>query len=182
MRRSERKKRLEHGPFRPWIFSDEPSLNPARVQEFSGPGAHLSRSGPGQRSCRGPDRPPIHREGGILTPRGASLGLAFLITRCSQTAGHRPAPHGRDDPATVHGRDARATSDPSCNPPPTGRCAPALKTPQTSPAVSGKPNQRFMICTAWPLAPLTRLSMAEVITKLPVRGSAPRTCQPGWCR
>jgi hypothetical protein len=42
--------------------------------------------------------------------------------------------------------------------------------PQVSPAVSGNPSQRFMIWTAWPLAPLTRLSSAEVSTKLPVLG------------
>jgi hypothetical protein len=42
---------------------------------------------------------------------------------------------------------------------------------QISPAVSSKPHHKFMICTAWPLAPFTRLSSAEVMMKLFVRGS-----------
>ena len=41
--------------------------------------------------------------------------------------------------------------------------------PYTNPAVSSKPHQRFMICTAWPLAPFTRLSSADVRMKFPVR-------------
>src|ERR1044072_7600200 len=32
------------------------------------------------------------------------------------------------------------------------------------PVVSSRPNIKFMFCTAWPAAPLTRLSMAEQTT------------------
>lgn len=40
-----------------------------------------------------------------------------------------------------------------------------------SPAVSSNPNMMFMFCTAWPAAPFTRLSVALMITMVPVRGS-----------
>ena len=43
---------------------------------------------------------------------------------------------------------------------------------QTNPAVSGKPHKMFMLCTAWPLAPLTRLSSALITMSRPVRGSS----------
>ena len=46
------------------------------------------------------------------------------------------------------------------------------KTGLRSPSVSLNPDHRFMVCTAWPLAPFQRLSSAEVITKFPVRGSS----------
>src|SRR5439155_20213503 len=42
----------------------------------------------------------------------------------------------------------------------------------TSPAVSGKPHRRLKHCTAWPLAPLTRLSSALRTMRRPVRGSS----------
>jgi hypothetical protein len=38
---------------------------------------------------------------------------------------------------------------------------------QRSPAVSSNPYQRFIVWTAWPAVPLTRLSSAEVMMKLP---------------
>ena len=41
-----------------------------------------------------------------------------------------------------------------------------------NPAVSGKPQMIFMLCTAWPLAPLTRLSSALITISRPVRGSS----------
>ena len=40
------------------------------------------------------------------------------------------------------------------------------------PAVSSKPHQRFMICTAWPLAPFTMLSSALITMSRPVRASS----------
>ena len=40
-----------------------------------------------------------------------------------------------------------------------------------SPAPSGSPRARLAHCTAWPAAPLTRLSMADRTTTQPVRGS-----------
>src|SRR5262249_16261926 len=35
---------------------------------------------------------------------------------------------------------------------------------EVSPNVGSHPNMRFRFCTAWPAAPLTRLSMTETIT------------------
>src|SRR2546425_1203749 len=40
-----------------------------------------------------------------------------------------------------------------------------------NPAVSGKPQRMFMLCTAWPEAPLTMLSSALITSSRPVRGS-----------
>ena len=43
-----------------------------------------------------------------------------------------------------------------------------------SPAVSSRPKLRFMFWIAWPAAPLTMLSMAEMAMKVPVRLSTNR--------
>src|SRR5690606_24251975 len=40
-----------------------------------------------------------------------------------------------------------------------------------SPAVSGKPCATLKACTAWPAAPLPRLSMAQNASTCPLRGS-----------
>ena len=56
----------------------------------------------------------------------------------------------------------------------------------SSPVVSGKPSKTFMFCTAWPDAPLVRLSSAETMMARPATRSAatpmkvmlePRTCR-----
>ncbi len=43
---------------------------------------------------------------------------------------------------------------------------------QINPAVSGQPLNKLRLCTAWPLAPLTRLSSALITMSRPVRGSS----------
>src|SRR5271170_3678249 len=43
---------------------------------------------------------------------------------------------------------------------------------QAKPSVSAKPQRMFMLCTAWPLAPLTMLSSALITISRPVRVSS----------
>ncbi len=45
--------------------------------------------------------------------------------------------------------------------------------PTSDPVFSSRPNIKFMFCTAWPAAPLTRLSIAEKTTIC-----FPRTAKP----
>ena len=52
-------------------------------------------------------------------------------------------------------------------------------------SASGRPKTRLKACTAWPAAPLTRLSSTETVVMRPVRSSSgrrrARSCMPSTC-
>src|SRR5687767_1276188 len=122
---------------------------------------------------------------GELAARGLQLGHHFAAIETGE------APAGVVDPGsggagdTEQDRDARPAPVPRDlrlhfdarrgDPEPLADHFPAAGGHQgttatcSRPVVSGQPNIRFMFCTAWPEAPLTRLSITESTTKVSER-------------
>src|SRR5262249_32700913 len=78
--------------------------------------------------------------------------------------------HGDSQPAPVPGKRAvnfyTRRGDTEAAPQVLGPALQGTTATCVSPAVSGKPNIRFMFCTAWPDAPFTRLSMTDSTTSV----------------
>src|SRR6476646_4999608 len=88
-------------------------------------------------------------------------GLHLVAREHRRADGGRERAHDREvlavTPPDPHGDAGRGKS-------PGGGDAHTRTPSRRNPAVSGRPSARFAFCTAWPAAPLPRLSVAQITT------------------